>query len=108
MERQVPYLESDASLKVLFPILGLLVGLGLGGLRVWLAGISFPDAIAELLVYTIAGSVSGMLAVLISVFPALGLRLRSLRSLAILGLFAGFLLWFATTFLRAILLGLLH
>ena len=33
MDRQVPHLESDASLRVLLPILGLFGGLGLGALR---------------------------------------------------------------------------
>ncbi|MFO0889742.1 MAG: hypothetical protein U0790_11455 [Isosphaeraceae bacterium] len=108
MEHQVPHFESDASRLVLLPILGLLGGLGLGALRAWLNRASFPEAVVDPLTGAIVGSAVGMLAVLALAVPVRKWRIRSVRSIALLGLFSGFLLWFAATFLRAVLLSLLH
>ena len=58
MGRQVPYLKSDASLRVLLPILGLFSGLGLGALRSWLASAADIGAVALIVSGGIIGSSS--------------------------------------------------
>jgi len=105
---QIRHLESDASLKVLLPIVGLLGGLGLAGLRVWLTGTGFPESVVELVTGAVVGSAIGMCTVLASAFPFRRVGLRSVRSLAVLGFVAGVVLWFAATYLRAVLLGLMR
>jgi len=102
MNRQVPHLESDASLRVLLPILGLLGGLGVGAFRAWLAGPSDIRAVALVVSGGIIGSALGMSAVLLCAYRLGQAKLRSLKSLAFLILVAALVLWFALTMLAAV------
>lgn len=102
MDRQVPHLESDASLRVLLPILGLLGGLGLGVLRAWLAGAADIGAVALVVSGGIIGSALGMSAVLLCACRLGQARLRSLKSLALLVLVAALVLWFSLTMLAPV------
>jgi hypothetical protein len=102
MDRQVPHLESDASLCVLLPILGLLGGIGLGALRAWIAGAADIGAVALVVSGGIIGSALGMTAVLFSAYRLGQTDLRSLKSLAFLVLVAALVLWFALTMLTPV------
>jgi hypothetical protein len=102
MDRQAPHLESDASLRVLLPILGLLGGLGLGALRAWLAGAADIGAVALVVSGGIIGSALGMSAVLLCAYRLGQADLRSLKSLAFLVLVAALVLWFAFTMLAPV------
>jgi hypothetical protein len=105
MDRQVRHLESNASLRVLLPILGLIGGLGLGALRAWLAGAAELGAVALVVSGGIIGSALGMSAVLLCAYRVGQLELRSLKSLTILVLIAALVLWFALTMLAPIFAG---
>jgi hypothetical protein len=104
MDRQVPHLESDASLRVMLPILGLLGGLGLGALRAWLAGAAEIGAVALVVSGGIIGSALGMSAVLLCAYRLGQARIRSLKSFAllVLVLVAALALWFALTMLATV------
>src|SRR5262249_40282182 len=102
MDHQVSHLESNASLKVLPPILGLLVGLGFGGLRAWLYGVTDLGALALVISGGIIGSALGMSAVLLTAYRIGQADFRSIKSLAILVLVAALVLWFALTMLAPV------
>jgi hypothetical protein len=102
MDRQLRHLESDASIKVLLPILGLLGGLGLGILRAWISGATELGAISIVVAGGVIGSAFGMSAVLLCSYRVGNAELRSLRSLAILVLVAAMVLWFVLTLLTPV------
>jgi hypothetical protein len=102
MERQLPHLESNASLRVLFPIVGLLGGLGLGVVRSWLSGAGEIGAMGLVVSGGVIGSALGMSAVLLGAYRVGRDELRSLRSLAFLVLLVALVLWFALTLLAPV------
>jgi hypothetical protein len=102
MDRPLSNLESDASTRVLLPILGLLGGLGFGILRAWLSGASELRAVAVVVVGGIVGSILGMSAVIATVYRIDKGKIRSLKSLAFLVLVAAVVLWFALTLLSGV------
>jgi hypothetical protein len=97
------HLESDASAKVLWPVLGLLAGLLVGALRSWLAGTDPLAAVSLVIAGGVVGSALGMVIVLAQLFPPRKYDLGSLRGLMSLVLAATLILWFAVGYLRILL-----
>ena len=79
MDRQVPHLESSASLRVLLPILGLLGGLGLGASCAWYFGAADIGAVALVVSGGVIGSALGMSGVLLFAYRVGPAELRSLK-----------------------------
>jgi hypothetical protein len=100
MNRQLSRLASDASLKVLIPIFGLMGGLLAGWLRTWVRGTSEITSIALVISGGLVGSAIGMGAVLALAYPVLTTRLSSTKSLMALVLVAALTIWFVLSILR--------
>lgn len=103
MESHESHLESDASLRVLLPICGLLGGLALGLLRAWASGATDLHLISQVICGGILGSAMGMCAVLASAYPVSKVDLRSTKSLAIVVLVVALVTWFGLTLLSPLL-----
>jgi hypothetical protein len=103
MNWDTSHLESDASRKVLWPILGLLCGLLAGGLRSWIAGVDELATIALVIAGGVVGSALGMAVVLATLYPLRRYDLGSLKGLMMLVLMAGLVLWFVVGYLRDLL-----
>ncbi|MGC8640302.1 MAG: hypothetical protein ACP5XB_10550 [Isosphaeraceae bacterium] len=97
------YLGADASRKVLWPILGLLAGLLMGGLRSWLAGVDELAALSLVIAGGVVGSALGMVIVLAQLFPPRNHDLGSLKGLMSLVLAATLILWFVVGYLRILI-----
>jgi hypothetical protein len=92
--------EESAPRKVLLPVLGLLGGLLVGGVRAWLWS-GDPIRTAGLVIAGgLVGSTLGMAAVLATAYPLRRWNLSSLRGLLILGLIAAVVTWFVLVMLR--------
>jgi hypothetical protein len=86
-------LESDASTKVLWPVLGLFSGLLLGWLRAWISGASELALIALVISGGMVGSGLGMAAVFMTLYPVRTLKAPMLKGLMVLVLLAALVLW---------------
>ena len=69
LNRQLSHLESDASRKIVWPILGMLGGLLVGGLRAWVGSSDELATIALVIAGGIVGSALGMAAILATSYP---------------------------------------
>ena len=104
VERDLKSLESEASSKVLWPILGLLAGLLLGGLRAWISGAGDLSLLALVIAGGIVGSGFGMAAVFATAYPVRAIRITSLRVLMVLVLLVALLLWWLLRSLAELLI----
>jgi hypothetical protein len=103
MNWNASHLKSDASRKVLWPILGLLGGLFVGALRSWIGGVDELAAVSLVIAGGIVGSALGMAVVLAALYPLRTYDPGSLKGLMTLVLVASIILWFVVGHLRYLL-----
>jgi hypothetical protein len=103
MNRNLSHLDSEASWKTLWPILGMLGGLSLGGLLAWAGSSGELTTIALVIAGGITGSGLGMGAILAVSYRLQKGDLTSLKGLMTIVLVAAIVLWFILTFLSDML-----
>ena len=103
MERPSSSLTRNASLLIIFPIVGMMAGIAFGVIRTWIWGGDPFRQITYVVSGGFLGSVSGAVAaVAIGVFERR--RLTSLQKMMGLILVAGTLLWAVLTLLRSLVI----
>ncbi len=103
MDRHESHLESSASQKVLWPVLGMLGGLLLGGLRAWVGGGDELAATFLVIAGGLIGSVLGMTAILAMSYRFRKTDLNSVKGLMTIVLVAALVLWFILNYVKAVL-----
>ena len=94
MNQQATRLARNASTAVLFPIIGMLGGLFVGGLRASARGAGEIDQIAFVVKWGVTGFFAGLAFVVLLAFSSRRESLTSMRKLLILAIVAGLLTWF--------------
>ncbi len=87
-------LARNASTAVVYPIVGMLGGLFIGGLRAKVGGANEIDQIAFVIKWGVTGFFAGLALVVLLAFASRGRNIVSMRRLMVLVVVAGLLTWF--------------
>jgi hypothetical protein len=94
MNERATKLARNASTAVVYPIVGMLGGLFVGGLRARVRGAGEIDQIAFVVKWGITGFFAGLALVVLLASSSRGENIVSMRRLMVLVVVAGLLTWF--------------